>query len=157
MDGGPTGKGGILTTGVQMIPKPAADSDGKFGRIQAINLETRELAWNFREVVPPTTSTLSTSGGLVFVGALDGSFKALHNTTGEVLWQTELGDIPQSFPVSYSVNGKQYIAVVIGQPAILASTWMGVISAFQAGSSGASEEFIFGMEGNASVQVFALP
>jgi len=82
----------------------------------------------------------------------------LHNTTGEVLWQTEMGDIPQSFPVSYSVNGKQYIAVVIGQPAILASTWMGVISSFQAGTSGASEEqFTFAMEGNASIQVFALP
>ena len=158
MDGGPTGKGGVLTTGAQMIPKPAADSDGKFGRIQAINVETRELVWQFREVVPPTTSTLSTSGGLVFVGALDGSFKALNDSTGEVLWQTSMGDIPQSFPVSYSVNGKQYIAVVIGQPAILASTWMGVISAFQAGSSADSEEqFSFTMEGNASIQVFALP
>lgn len=154
MDGGPTGRGGILTSGAGMAPKPAADSDGKFGRIQAVNIETRELVWSFRETLPPTTAALSTSGGLVFTGSLDGSFKALNNSNGEVLWQTQFDEIPQSFPVTYSVDGRQYVAVVIGQPAILASTWMGIMSSFQGVEGNTS--LVQTMQGKASIQVFSL-
>ena len=130
MNGGPTGRGGIMTTGVGMTPQPLADSDGKFGRLQAFNLETQELAWNFRETVPPTSAALATAGGLVFVGALDQSFKAFDDATGEVLWQTDLGDIAASFPISYSVEGKQYIAVVVGQLSLHANIWLGTITGF---------------------------
>lgn len=154
MDGGPTGRGGVLTTGAGMVPKPAADSDGKFGRIQAINLETQELTWNFREVVPPTTATMATAGGLVFAGALDRSFKAFNDGTGEVLWSMELDDIPVAFPVTYAVNDKQYIAVVVGQPSILASAWVGVVTQFV----GVDKSPVANLEMNgAAIWVFALP
>jgi alcohol dehydrogenase (cytochrome c) len=74
------------------------------------------LAWQHRVKAPATIATLSTDGGLVFTGFLDLTFKALDAETGEQLWATNLGAIPSSFPVSYAVDGKQYIAVIRGQP-----------------------------------------
>lgn len=130
MNGSPTGNGGLLSSGAQLTPTPLPDSDGKFGRMQAINLATRELGWTYREVVPPTSAALATAGGLVFGGALDESFKAFDDASGEILWQTDLGDIPASFPISYSVDGKQYIAVVIGQPSLHANIMIGVVTGF---------------------------
>ena len=112
----------LLSTGVSIVPQPTLNSDGKFGRVQAINLETGEMVWGFREVVPPVSATLSTAGGVVFVGTLDNRFVALDDKNGEMLWEEELGDIPNSFPISYGVNGKQYIAIVVGQPSVYHAT-----------------------------------
>ena len=122
---------GLLSTGVKIEPRPQPNSDGKFGRIQAINLQTGEMAWNFREVVPPASATLSTGGGLVFVGTMDNRFVALDEINGDKLWENDLGDIPNSFPISYAVDGKQYVAVVVGQPSPFhASIWMGMVNEF---------------------------
>tara|TARA_B100000686_G_scaffold255582_1_gene267052 strand:+ start:684 stop:2438 length:1755 start_codon:yes stop_codon:yes gene_type:complete len=135
MDAGPTGQGGILSTGASMRarPSPLAGNDGQFGRWQALNVETRELIWNHREVVPPTSAALATAGGLVFFGALDESFKALDEATGEELWETDLGDIPASFPITYQVGDTQYVAVAIGTPTINARVWEGVVDGFLGG------------------------
>ena len=130
MNGGPTGNGGLLSSGSQLTPTPLPDSDGKFGRMQAVNMATQELDWNYREVVSPTSAALATAGGVVFGGALDESFKAFDDASGEILCPTDLGDIPASFPISYSVDGKQYIAVVIGQPSLHANIMIGVITGF---------------------------
>ena len=48
------------------------------------------------------------------MGDLDRTFKAVDVKTGEVLWKTRLGTSVQGFPVSFSVDGKQYIAVPTG-------------------------------------------
>ena len=122
MMAGMTGDVGILSSGARFSPAPVPGGDGKIGRLQAVNLATHELAWNHREAAPLTSAALATAGGLVFSGALDETFKALDASTGEVLWRTDLGDIPASFPISYSVDNKQYIALVIGQPTLHAST-----------------------------------
>ncbi len=152
MNGGPTGVGGLLSSGAMMSATPLPDSDGKFGRLQAINLGDRELGWTYREVVSPTTSALATAGGVVFEGALDESFKAFDDATGEILWRTDLGDIPASFPISYSVDGRQYIAVVIGQPSIHANTMMGVIAGFL----GDDNPFVSLSRSGAALLVYAL-
>lgn len=60
--------GNLLSTGIEATPAPRANSDGKFGRLQAINMETMEMAWRHRELTPPSTPLLSTAGGLVFGG-----------------------------------------------------------------------------------------
>ncbi|NKB35404.1 MAG: PQQ-binding-like beta-propeller repeat protein [Pseudomonadales bacterium] len=135
MDGGPTGQGGILSTGAAMrpMPSPLAGSDGRFGRWQAVNVETQKLVWSHREVVPPTSAALSTAGGVVFIGALDESFKALDEATGVVLWETDLGDIPASFPITFQVGETQYVAVAIGTPTINANVWIGVVNGFLGG------------------------
>jgi glucose dehydrogenase len=63
---------------------------------------------------PATSSVLPTGGGLVFSGALDRTFRALDDTTGKVLWQAKLNNVINSFPISFTVAGKQYVAVAVG-------------------------------------------
>ena len=57
---------------------------------------------------------LSTATGLAFVGDLDRNFRAVDVKTGKVLWETRLGTSVQGFPLTFSVGGKQYIAVTTG-------------------------------------------
>lgn len=134
MMGGPTGGNSILTSGAPMNPVPRPNDDGFYGRTQAVNLETQALTWNHKETMPATSGSLATAGGLVFNGTLDNQLMALDDTSGEVLWQVDTGDTPASFPISYAVNGKQYVALVVGQAAIHAGTYMAIIGAFTGGA-----------------------
>ncbi len=90
------------------------DSDGKFGRIEAINLATGKVLWIHRQRSPLASSLLATAGGLVFVGAQDRFFSAYDAASGKLLWETQLNAGPNSSPVTYSVQGEQYVAVVAG-------------------------------------------
>ena len=125
-----TGQGALLTSGLQMDPVPAPGSNGQFGRLQAIDLNRREIAWQYTQELPPSSAALATGGGLVFQGFLDQSFKAFDQFTGELVWETTLDVIPASFPVSYSVDGKQYIALVGGQLNRHTGIWLGLMASF---------------------------
>jgi alcohol dehydrogenase (cytochrome c) len=111
----PGGGRGGLSTGVNLGVRPRPDSDGNYGRLQAINLETRKTMWTTRHRAPITTGTLSTAGGVVFAGALDRYLRAYDAANGKVLWETRLNDASSAVPISYAVNGKQYIAIVAGR------------------------------------------
>ncbi|MDX1563669.1 MAG: PQQ-binding-like beta-propeller repeat protein, partial [Gammaproteobacteria bacterium] len=63
---------------------------------------------------PMTGAALSTDGGIVFGGTADRQFFALHDETGELLWQTRLNGDISGAPITYTVNGKQYVAVAAG-------------------------------------------
>jgi PQQ-dependent dehydrogenase (methanol/ethanol family) len=119
----PQDQRGSLTTGVSWTIRPTLDSDGRYGRIQAIDLETRETLWTTRQRAPQTTGTLATAGGLVFAGALDRRFGAYDAENGELLWQTRLGDVPSSAPISYGVDGRQYVAMIVGYGTAQAMTF----------------------------------
>jgi alcohol dehydrogenase (cytochrome c) len=93
---------------------PRAGSDGKFGRVEAINLETRKVVWTQRRRAPETSSMLATAGGVVFDGSRDRFFRASDAATGKILWQVRLNSVPSSSPVTYSIDGAQYVAVVTG-------------------------------------------
>jgi alcohol dehydrogenase (cytochrome c) len=97
------------------------NSDGNIGRIDAINLTDRSQTWSYRQRVPNTSAVLPTGGGLVFSGDIDRYFKALDDATGKVLWQIRTNNVVDSFPITYSVNGKQYVAVTTGKGSGLAS------------------------------------
>jgi alcohol dehydrogenase (cytochrome c) len=99
---------------IHFAQRPRPDSDGKFGRIEAINLATGKVMWIHRQRAPLVSSLLATAGGLVFVGALDRFFSAYDAATGKLLWQTQLNAAPNSSPVTYSIGGEQYVAVVAG-------------------------------------------
>jgi alcohol dehydrogenase (cytochrome c) len=60
------------------------------------------------------TGVLTTGGGLAFVGDLDRWFQAFDVDTGKVLWKTRLGAGAHGYPISYAVNGRQYVAVTTG-------------------------------------------
>ena len=110
----PQDQRGSLSTGVRWTIRPRLDSDGRYGRIQAIDLNTRKTLWTERQRAPQTTGVLATAGGLVFAGALDRGFTAYDDATGKTLWHAKLSDVPSSAPISYAVDGKQYVAMTVG-------------------------------------------
>ena len=111
---GPTGFR-LLTSGVGLTSVAHPDSaDGRLGRLQAIDVGQRGLSWKHDQVTPPTTSMLATGGGVVFSGDIDPSLKAFDDTSGRLLWQATLDDLPSSSLVTYSVDGTQYLVVVVG-------------------------------------------
>ena len=110
----PDGERGSLSSGVRWTVRPRPESDGNYGRLEAVNLETGETTWIARQRAPQTTGTLVTAGGLVFAGSLDRRVAAYDANTGDQLWQTRLNEVPSSAPISYAAGGKQYIAMVVG-------------------------------------------
>ena len=110
----PEGERGNLTTGVRWTVRPRPESDGQYGRLEAVNLATGETAWVARQRAPQTTGALATAGGLVFAGSLDRRISAYDASTGDRLWATRLSEIPNAPPITFSVDGRQYVAVIVG-------------------------------------------
>jgi len=76
-------------------------------------VETGERLWKVEQPAAFMAS-LSTAGGLIFVGDVTRGFHAFHAATGERLWSTKLSSTVSGHPVSFAVNGKQYVAVSVG-------------------------------------------
>jgi alcohol dehydrogenase (cytochrome c) len=83
--------------------------DEGYGAIRAIDPKTGDKEWDFKMVSYTESGVLSTAGDLVFGGGMEGNFVALNARTGELLWHANLGGPNASGPISYAVNGKQYI------------------------------------------------
>ena len=137
------GERGGLSSGLRFTIRPRLDGDGNYGRIAAVNLETKQIVWTSRQHAPQTSGTLDTAGGIIFAGALDRYIKAYDDSNGKVLWQTRLNDVPSSCPISYSVNGKQYVAVVVGNGGAQASTWPPLVPDIQNPPGGSATIWVF--------------
>src|SRR5882672_7622655 len=127
----PAGERGSLSTGVRWTLRPRPDSDGRYGRLQAVNIETKQVAWVTRQRAPQTSGVLATAGGVVFAGALDRMFSAYDAATGAQLWKTRLNDVPNSSPISYMVNGRQYVALTVGNGGAQAATFTPLVPEIQ--------------------------
>jgi PQQ-dependent dehydrogenase (methanol/ethanol family) len=86
----------------------------QFGNVTAVNLDTGKIAWKARTPQPMIGGVLATAGDLVFAGEGNGWLKAYDAKTGKVLWQYQCGAGVNAPPTSYTVDGKQYIAVAAG-------------------------------------------
>ena len=90
-----------------------APGTDQLGTVQAISAETGATEWLYEQRAA-TMSLVATGGGLVFGGDVNGRFRAFDDETGEVLWEINLGSPVTGFPISYAVDGRQYIAVSTG-------------------------------------------
>ena len=86
----------------------------QWGNVTAVNIDTGKIAWQAKTDQPMIGGALATAGNLVFAGEGNGWFKAYDAKSGKVLWKFQCGAGVNAPPVSYSVNGKQYIAVAAG-------------------------------------------
>jgi PQQ-dependent dehydrogenase (methanol/ethanol family) len=92
----------------------AIASEEQWGRLVAVNIDTGKIAWGVKTPQPLIGGVLATAGGLVFNGEGNGWFKAFDSKTGKELWKFNCGAGVNAPAVSYTVNGKQYIAVAAG-------------------------------------------
>ena len=90
-----------------------APGEDQLGMVQAISAETGATRWTYRQR-SATMSLAATGGGLVFGGDVNGRFRALDHETGEVLWEINLGSSISGFPMTYAVDGRQYVAISTG-------------------------------------------
>jgi alcohol dehydrogenase (cytochrome c) len=99
------------------IPRPGSDPNTWAG-LMKINMATGEMKPIFTGRAPSNGAVLTTAGNVVFWGDLDQKLRAFDAESGKVLWEQALGGPIQNSTITYSVNGKQYIAVLTGSGAL---------------------------------------
>ena len=117
------GAGGVRDKEYHFHPK----SPDHIGEFQSLDLRTGATRWRQRRRTPFNTAALATGGGLVFVGDWERYVMAYDADSGEELWQTRLPQMTNGFPITYAVDGVQYVAIGTG-PSISAS-WATLIPA----------------------------
>ena len=102
---------GYYSTGVKHIP-----DDSRKKTLIAYNVESGEFAWRYPQVGGGWSSggVMTTAGGVVFFGDETQSFEAVDARTGQPLWHFVTGQGIHASPMSYEVNGKQYVAIAAG-------------------------------------------
>ena len=100
-----------FTGGGGVTPLPAANYASA---VRAISPQTGDLEWEYPVQPRSTAGVLSTAGDLVFSGTVDGFFFALDANTGEERWHINLGSRVHAGPMSYMVDGRQYVAIAAG-------------------------------------------
>jgi alcohol dehydrogenase (cytochrome c) len=85
-----------------------------WGALRALDPHTGEMKWEFRHHSAPWGGTLSTAGGLIFTGDIEGNFIALDASTGKPLWHFQTGSAIYAPPVTYALEGRQYVAIAAG-------------------------------------------
>lgn len=88
---------------------------GHMGGVKAWDPVKQQQVWFNKEDLPFTGGMMSTGGNLLFHGDIKGWFKALDSKTGKELWKFNTGSGISAAPMTYTLDGKQYVAVVSGR------------------------------------------
>lgn len=133
--------------GMQLNTRPPESKP--FGRLVAWDPVNRKQVWSQEYVSPWNGGTLSTAGGLVFEGTADARLVAYNAKTGEKLWDTPTGTGVVAAPISYQIDGKQYISVAAG--------WGGVYGLAEGASptTATGTVYTFVLDGKAKMPEFA--
>lgn len=115
------------------------------GSFKAIDVKTGQIKWDVATRSPMVAGVLATAGGLVFTGDAEGYFTAYDAESGKALWNYQCGSGHHASPITYSLDGRQYIAVAVG--------WGG----WTAGFAGDGAPWLRNARRGNSLFVFALP
>jgi alcohol dehydrogenase (cytochrome c) len=106
------GGGGTGPSKRDVVPHPALPNS--IGEFIAMDSGSGKIVWRRPSRMPYNTAALTTAGGLVFVGDIEGRFFGMNAATGDVLWETKTPTAADGFPITYAVDGRQYLAVPSG-------------------------------------------
>ena len=121
------------------------NTNGKFGRVAALNLDTRKVSWQQRRRASQASAVLATAGGLLFEGSRDRYFRASDSASGKMLWQTRLDLTPNAFPISYARDGRQYVAITAGGGGPVDVSWQTLTPEIE-NPGGATTLWVFALE-----------
>ena len=92
----------------------AGPIDNYHSAVRAIDPATGDIRWEYAIAPRSTSGLMSTAGDLVFGGTVDGYFFAIDAVSGEELWHMTVGARVHSAPISYAVDGQQYVSIAAG-------------------------------------------
>jgi alcohol dehydrogenase (cytochrome c) len=98
---------------VELEAKPD-EAPAPSGNLSAVDANTGKIVWQYKSDLPMIGGVVATAGNLVFTGEMNGNLDALNATSGERLWHFNLGVGVDAPPITYRVNGVQYVAVAAG-------------------------------------------
>src|SRR6201987_6237249 len=93
---------------------PNVDAAPFYGALRAIDPDTGKIKWEWKHPSPTWSGVLSTAGGLVFTGDAEGNFIARDASSGKALWHFQTGGAVYAAPVTFALDGKQYVAIAAG-------------------------------------------
>jgi alcohol dehydrogenase (cytochrome c) len=93
---------------------PNDEAEPFWGALRALDPATGLIKWEWKHTSPTWSGVLSTAGGLVFTGDAEGNFMALEAATGKVLWHFQCGASVFASPMTYAIDGKQYVGIAAG-------------------------------------------
>ena len=136
---------GYNTSYIATVPSPASH----LGQPEAIDVTTGKSLWRL-ELETPLYGMLTTGGGLLFAADTNRRFHAIDQWTGEMLWQTILNGASDMAPISYAVDGKQFVAVFAPSGTQAAAQHAGQLglSALTGVSNIGHTLFVFALGGN---------
>lgn len=136
---------GMMYLGINPA-KIYAGLGGYQGELIAWNPVAQKPEWSIKEPLWYNGGVLSTGGGLVFYGTFDGWFKAVDARSGKVLWKFNVGSGVGAAPMTYMIDGKQYVALVVGR-SVTEPDWLGAFGAQAASKTPESGElFVFALD-----------
>ncbi|SMX32752.1 PQQ-dependent methanol/ethanol family dehydrogenase [Maliponia aquimaris] len=107
-----TYKKGAAYLGAGFTIKP--NYEDHIGSLKAIDPDTGELKWEYKNTAPLWGGVMTTAGGLVFTGTPEGKFIAFDDETGEILWSFQTGSGIVGQPVTWDMDGEQYVSIISG-------------------------------------------
>jgi alcohol dehydrogenase (cytochrome c) len=108
---------GVQARGRNLPPRPSGFRylpGQAFGKMMALRASTGEKVWEVKTRTPLGGGVLSTAGGLVFTGDAEGRLAAYDESDGRVLWSFQTGSGIRAAPITFQLDGRQYIAIASG-------------------------------------------
>lgn len=134
-----------LSSGVNWGIRPRPDSDGNYGRLEALDLTTRKPLWTVRQHAPVSSGVLTTAGGVTLAATYDRLLHVYDSANGHELWHSRLNDISSSSPISFAVNGKQYLALVVGEGGFHARSFQPLVPELRSPTNRGSTVWVFAL------------